>query len=286
MLDPIRLFRQVERLQQAVFRCAVSAAPLSHHPPVTPLLVFSLEACTGGSFPAGESLPKSESHHAEPARRCADLVCAPSACQMGVSAPICASMRSSRHDLASNAKTDRTIVSPLSRCKREQGQVVQAPKGFHAPAEAAHHARLSGGDQSQTIEEAIQQYLQQHQRAKHQPKTVAWHQTALGHFHRYLRVERHLLLVSRLSEADVRGWFCFLQETPGASGKERSTHTIATYIRSVRAFCAWLVRRRWDHRAGSACAPIWSSIVPHRRSLPCGEGPTKTISSSLRAAVA
>ena len=254
MLDPICLFRQVERLQQAVFRCAVSTSRLEHHTPAVPLLVFSLEACTGGSLPAEETLPKGESSCDEPSRKNANPVRAPSPCQTGVCTPIHASGRSPRHDLASAARTDRAAAHPPSMVEREQEQVVQAPEGSHAPLEAVHVARVPVSDQSLTIEEAIQQYLQHHQRARHQPKTVVWHQTALGHFHRYLLVERHLLLVSQLSEMDVRGWFGFLQETPSASGKERSAHTLATYMRSARAFCAWLVRLKSCWRCSSCIA--------------------------------
>jgi len=56
--------------------------------------------------------------------------------------------------------------------EREREQVIQASEGSHIPLEAAHPARVSVGDQRLTIEEAIQRYLQDHQRARHQPKTV------------------------------------------------------------------------------------------------------------------
>jgi len=48
---------------------------------------------------------------------------------------------------------------------------------------------------------------------------------------------------------------------PGASGKERSAHTIATYARSVRAFCAWLVRR-----GVLARSPCENVVVPQAAS--------------------
>lgn len=243
VLDPIRLFRQVERLQQAVFRCAVSASFLSQHSPPGPLQVFSLEACTGETLVTEEVQPKSEARPEEPSGKSADLVCASSPCQAGVSIPIHASERSPRHDLTSKTRADRTVVHPPATAEKGQKQVVQMPRGFHPPPEVAHRTRVSFGDQRLTIEEAIQRYLHYHQRTRYQLKTVIWHQTALGQFHRYLLVERHLHLVSQISEADVHDWFAFLQETPGASGKERSAHSIATYVRSVRAFCAWLVRQ-------------------------------------------
>lgn len=77
VLDPIHLFRQVQSLQQAVFRCAANSSILDHPPAAPPLQVFSLETCTAGSLRAEESLPKITSHYAEPAGRNAGPVALP-----------------------------------------------------------------------------------------------------------------------------------------------------------------------------------------------------------------
>jgi len=42
-LDPIRLFRQLEQLQQAVFRCAVNCSPVISPIPSAPIRVFSVD---------------------------------------------------------------------------------------------------------------------------------------------------------------------------------------------------------------------------------------------------
>src|SRR5947209_1382046 len=47
-LDPIRLFRQLEQLQQAVFRCAVNCSPVISPIPSASILVFSVDDCTVG----------------------------------------------------------------------------------------------------------------------------------------------------------------------------------------------------------------------------------------------
>ncbi|MBO0791635.1 MAG: hypothetical protein J2P36_11900 [Ktedonobacteraceae bacterium] len=248
ILDPIRLFRQVRRLQQAVFRCAASSSPLGHLPSTVPLLIFSLESCTARSFPAEEPLSQAKSHHAEPVRRDASTVSTSSSSQAGAHAPIHTSVRLTKHDLISEARADCAPVHTSSTVEEEQNQVP------HTPTEAEHPVRLSVGDQGLTIGQAIQGYLQHHQRARRQPKTVAWHQTALGQFQQYLLVERHVLQVNRLSGTDIRSWLAFLQETPTASGNSRSAHTIVTYARSVRAFCDWLVRR--GHLAHSPCEGV------------------------------
>jgi hypothetical protein len=49
-LDPIRLFQQLQQLQQAVFRCAVSCSPCTPSPLSAALRVFSVERCTAGTL--------------------------------------------------------------------------------------------------------------------------------------------------------------------------------------------------------------------------------------------
>jgi hypothetical protein len=56
-LDPIRLFEQLEQLQQAVFRCAVGCSPLLSSLPSTPLRVFSVGRCMTERFPRQEAFP-------------------------------------------------------------------------------------------------------------------------------------------------------------------------------------------------------------------------------------
>ncbi len=56
-LDPIRLFQQLEQLQQTVFRCAVNYSPFVSSTPPAPPRIFSVERCTAGNFPAERSVP-------------------------------------------------------------------------------------------------------------------------------------------------------------------------------------------------------------------------------------
>lgn len=56
-LNPIRLFHQLEQLQQAVFRCTVGCSPFVSSPLSDSLHVFSLEQCTAGKLPAERSAP-------------------------------------------------------------------------------------------------------------------------------------------------------------------------------------------------------------------------------------
>jgi hypothetical protein len=56
-LDPIHLFQQLEQLQQALFRCAVSCSPFVSNTPSAPIRVFSVGYCTAGSVPSERSVP-------------------------------------------------------------------------------------------------------------------------------------------------------------------------------------------------------------------------------------
>ncbi len=106
----------------------------------------------------------------------------------------------------------------------------------------------TGGQESQqarfpvlSIERAIQWYMQEQREAGRSPKTMEWHQTALALFQQYLVRERHLSLLCQITVEEVRGWVAYLQTTPSTNEKTRSASTIATYARSARAFCHWVV---------------------------------------------
>ena len=56
-LDPIRLFQQLEQLQQAVFHCAVSCSPFGPNLPPAPLRIFSVDDSTAGTLQASGDAP-------------------------------------------------------------------------------------------------------------------------------------------------------------------------------------------------------------------------------------
>ncbi len=277
-LDPIRLFHHLQQLQQAVFRCAVNDFPVSQKTPDVSLLRFALEGCTTGAIPSkgmeqdeetvlenscqesGESEPvldwqrtckdplvihgcpitAPEPHQGEPAAESHVCLCSPVPVQ-----PV---------DSSSAKTSDQSVQSrPMGEEPREATRVaVQATTSARKQNQAAHPLPVSLSPVASlptslsvgvTIEQAIESYLQEHRRAKHSPKTLEWHQTALSYFQQYLLAERHLLRVSQITETDIHGWFAFLGQTPTSAGKMRSAHTIETYARSLRAFCNWLVHR-------------------------------------------
>src|SRR6266699_654012 len=81
---------------------------------------------------------------------------------------------------------------------------------------------------------------------------MKWHQTALHLFQQYLLEECQCVSLDQISEAEVCGWIMFLREQPTARGLFRSAGTVQSYARSVRAFCQWLVRRRYLSRTSFA----------------------------------
>ncbi|HZR42525.1 MAG TPA: phage integrase SAM-like domain-containing protein [Ktedonobacteraceae bacterium] len=110
--------------------------------------------------------------------------------------------------------------------------------------QAGQTTRLStkwtGSQQRRTkiiIERAIGDYLQEQKRRKRQPKTLEWHQTALGLFQQYLQRSHQCLFIDQITQAHVQSWLTFLGEQPTARGKLRSADTTESYTRSVRAFC-------------------------------------------------
>lgn len=109
---------------------------------------------------------------------------------------------------------------------------------------------------TQTLEGAIQAYLQEQVAAGWCPKTVEWHRTALPLFQQYLVTERHVFLTKEITTAEVRGWLAFLRTAPRASGTPLSVNSIATYARSARAFCHWLVRQGHLERSPFATVRI------------------------------
>ncbi len=61
------------------------------------------------------------------------------------------------------------------------------------------------------------------------PKTLQWHEKALGLFQHYLLIEHQCVLLDQITEAAVRGWLALLPQMPTARGSLRSTSTVESY---------------------------------------------------------
>jgi site-specific recombinase XerD len=138
-------------------------------------------------------------------------------------------------------KARETVPAPSAPSKSKPSQ---RPRHSAAiTSRTVHQASTQENKPCLTIERAIQQYLQAHRAVEHRPKTLQWHQTALGHLHTYLLTECHLHHVHQITEETVKNWLAQLSQTPTRRGVRRSASTIETYARSARAFCSWLVER-------------------------------------------
>lgn len=114
--------------------------------------------------------------------------------------------------------------------------------GYDEAADTAFADQATPPVEEGTLAHAIQAYLQEQVEAGHRPKTLQWHQTALGQLRAYLLTHRQSQGLDTLTDTVVQEWLTFLQTTPTSTGALRSSMTIATYARSVRAFGNWLVR--------------------------------------------
>ena len=79
-----------------------------------------------------------------------------------------------------------------------------------------------------TMVRAIEDYLADHEGSNHSPKTLQWHQTALGLLRTFLEQERGVTLVGEVDAADLSAWFASLRKTPGSRGKPRAERTVQT----------------------------------------------------------
>lgn len=193
-----------------------------------------IQRCLPTTAPAGSDQPEQE------AGRQAHIAHVSSAC-LAVDLPQQqASERPVVLEAAAEEEAKDTVVATPAAPNKELGQTCHALDAS-LPL-TGEQGSLQARRGALTIERAIGSYLQEQRASGRSPKTMEWHQTALGLFQQYLGGERHLCLLCQITEAEVRGWLVFLGTTPSTKDTGRSACTIATYARSARAFCSWLVR--------------------------------------------
>ncbi len=226
-LDPVRLFAQLRQLQQVVFRCAGGASPCPQSTPTGSIVRFSLGNCTVGTLP-GEPEPDQNAYFM-PASAPVPPMALPQ--EPAGARPVRYRSTAEEETRSPQATATTCLATTLGTAQRglEQSPELQER---HTPLPTAL-----------TMERAIQSYLQEQWEKGRSPKTIEWHQTALGLFQHYLLTEHHLSEPKEITETMIHGWLMFLRTTPTATGGLRSLSTMATYARSARAFCHWLVRQ-------------------------------------------
>ncbi len=245
LLDPLRLFHHVHALQQALFGSVMGDAPEA-----VDVLSFCLQHCVAEPLARTQEAAKQVGQQERsdggacesvsprtPLSEVADLSC-PIACSSPVvwilqpeEARSCA--RWADEEVRSRATTISNTAQSLPQPGSGPPQVLSSRK----PTDPSPSTR--------TIEHAIQEYLQDQVRKHRRPKTLEWHQKALGLFEQYLRTEHRCVLFGQVTQLQVHGWFVFLQTQLTARGSHRSANTVQSYARSARAFCHWAVRQKY-----------------------------------------
>jgi site-specific recombinase XerD len=91
-------------------------------------------------------------------------------------------------------------------------------------------------------ERMLGQYLLWHEAEGHSRKTELVYQQTLRPFFTYLASEHHLTDLTDLAALtlnELRAWLVWLRNTPGPHGRPRSSKTIESYCRQVKAFTRW-----------------------------------------------
>ncbi|HET8844441.1 MAG TPA: tyrosine-type recombinase/integrase [Ktedonobacteraceae bacterium] len=114
---------------------------------------------------------------------------------------------------------------------------LETPSGSVRAQEAGQPAQL-------TIAQAIEAYMQEMRAAGRSPKTLQWHQISLRVWRLSLWKQFHLADGDSLTRTCLQTWMSALPMVlSGRTEARRAVSTVATYGRSARAFCNWLVRR-------------------------------------------
>ena len=136
------------------------------------------------------------------------------------------------------AGAQRHKVNRERTARAEQAEQQGRQPGTRIPAPKS-------GSQTMTVSRAKDEYLRDQIGGNRSQKTIEWHQTALGLLSAYLAEQEQVTLVTDVDAVHLTGWLAHLRTEVGGHGKVRCERTIQTYARSARAFCHWLVRRRF-----------------------------------------
>ena len=74
----------------------------------------------------------------------------------------------------------------------------------------ASHQQSRRKSSDRPIEQASQDYLEDQRSHHRRPKTLEWHEKALGLFQHYLLTEHQCVLLGQITEEQVRSWLAAL----------------------------------------------------------------------------
>jgi site-specific recombinase XerD len=150
-------------------------------------------------------------------------------------------------------------------CLGDQPVIVpdgEQPQAHHASSFSGSSKKPRKRQDSQPIDRAIQNYLEDQKRHQRRKKTLEWHQTALGLLRDYVLIECHMTLLRQITQKEMQGWLAFLEHQPTTRGNLRAAGTIASYARSARAFFQWAVRHTSLESTPFAHLPLLKAKPP------------------------
>lgn len=89
------------------------------------------------------------------------------------------------------------------------------------------------------MKKELERYIRWHRASGHSPKTVRWHEQSIQGLIAFLQEHGYPTEVEELHVDFVREWLDEQRK------RELSDHTIATRVRSLRAFTRWLLEEEW-----------------------------------------
>jgi hypothetical protein len=261
MLDPLRLFHHLQDLQQALFSPTTSTSADAEGTSPMDVLLFCVERCLARPGTADPEAVKESwlrvvihvgiSDPDSPAQPEQGTGVKASSLRSSPGSPPGAPFRQHGEEPSSPAQPiaeEEAMCLPAATSgvvdRDASTPSAGHPRASHAPANST---RSQQKPSALTIEQAIQNYLENRRSHHRRPKTLEWHEHALRLFQRYLLNEHHCLQLGQITEAQVRGWLAFLSQMHSARGPLRQTSTVESYARPVRAFCQWLVHRKDLH---------------------------------------
>jgi site-specific recombinase XerD len=260
VLDPLRLFHHLQELQQALLDVTTSASVGEEGISSVTVLPFCIERCLGKAGPVACQREEGELQKQVVPVFAPDLLSprqpeqdaqskTPSHGQGTRSAQVAPSQRHEEERVRSSQpmREEKETLCPLTPANggTATGASTLSERSRQRSSDSVSHHSPHRNAFNKTLEPAIQDYLEDQKRHHRRPKTLEWHEQALGLFQRYLLAEHQCVSLSQITEEFVRGWFAALSQTPTATGALRSPGTVASYARSARAFCQWLVRHRY-----------------------------------------
>lgn len=91
----------------------------------------------------------------------------------------------------------------------------------------------------QEPEKVLRSYILWHESEGHSRKTETVYTRTLRPFFDYLRTEHQLTDLSELELDHIRAWLVWLRNTPSQHDRPRTSKTIESYCRQVKAFAHW-----------------------------------------------